>query len=605
MKKILILPLVLFFLVQGSMAQTPKWVEKAKRAVFSVVTYDKNDKMLNTGNGFFVSEDGLALSDYSLFKGAERAVVITADGKQMPVDVILGANDMYDVIKFRVAITEKKVPALNVAKAAPEVGADAWMLPYSTQKSIACVSGKVKDVSKVAGEFHFPWLAANAIDTRTGAPYFKPYTVLHRKGLKIAVLGMITPGIPKWLPQHLWDGIEFEDMIGTARKWVPLIQEKEHPDLLIGLFHAGYNYNYAGENKDTPRNENATMLVARQVEGFDIIVSGHDHQEKVEEITNDAGHKVLIVDARSHARALGKITVSLTRHAGHYDKTYTAELIDPAKAPRDTAYLRKFTPALNQVKAYIDTPIGEFTETLSGREGLFGPSAFTDFIHNAQLRETRADVSFSTVLQMDAKIAQGEITIRDMFNLYKYENGLYLMKFTGQEIDRYLEYAYQLQYNTMTSAQDHLLNFKKDEQGNIVRNPKGHYVLAADYFNYSCAAGIKYTVDVSRQPGNRVEIHSLSDGRPFHADSTYTVAINSYRGNGGGGHLTQGVGWTKADINQRILKIWDKDVRYYITEYIKEKKVLTPRCRNDWKVIPEAWFQAGKKRDYKIMYESH
>ena len=73
MKKILILPLVLFFLVQGSMAQTPKWVEKAKRAVFSVVTYDKNDKMLNTGNGFFVSEDGLALSDYSLL--ARRNVV--------------------------------------------------------------------------------------------------------------------------------------------------------------------------------------------------------------------------------------------------------------------------------------------------------------------------------------------------------------------------------------------------------------------------------------------------------------------------------------------------------------------------------------------------
>ena len=170
MKKILILPLVLFFLVQGSMAQTPKWVEKAKRAVFSVVTYDKNDKMLNTGNGFFVSEDGLALSDYSLFKGAERAVVITADGKQMPVDVILGANDMYDVIKFRVAITEKKVPALNVAKAAPEVGADAWMLPYSTQKSIACVSGKVKDVSKVAGEYHYYTLGMQMKDKMVSCP---------------------------------------------------------------------------------------------------------------------------------------------------------------------------------------------------------------------------------------------------------------------------------------------------------------------------------------------------------------------------------------------------------------------------------------------------
>ena len=170
MKKILILPLLLFFLMQGSMAQTPKWVEKAKRAVFSVVTYDKNDKMLNTGNGFFVSEDGLALSDYTLFKGAERAVVITSEGKQMPFGLILGANDMYDVIKFRVAITEKKVPALIVAKTAPAVGADAWMLPYSTQKSIACVTGKVKEVSKVAGEYHYYTLGMQMKDKMVSCP---------------------------------------------------------------------------------------------------------------------------------------------------------------------------------------------------------------------------------------------------------------------------------------------------------------------------------------------------------------------------------------------------------------------------------------------------
>lgn len=172
MNKVLTLPLVLLFcLIQESMAQqTPKWVEKAKRAVFSVVTYDKNDKMLNTGNGFFVSEDGLALSDYSLFKGAERAEIITSEGKQMPVGLILGANDMYDVIKFRVSITEKKVPALTVATAAPVVEADAWMLPYSTQKSIACVSGKVKDVSKVAGEYHYYTLNMGMKDKMVSCP---------------------------------------------------------------------------------------------------------------------------------------------------------------------------------------------------------------------------------------------------------------------------------------------------------------------------------------------------------------------------------------------------------------------------------------------------
>lgn len=455
---------------------------------------------------------------------------------------------------------------------------------------------------KVKHEFRFPWLAANAIDTRTGEPYFQPYTVLECQGLKIAVLGMITPGIPKWLPQHLWEGIRFEDMVETARKWVPAIRKKEQPDLLIGLFHAGYDYNYAGENKDTPCNENATQLVAEQVDGFDVVISGHDHREKIEEITNQAGHKVLIVDARSHARALGKINVKFLRQGNQYAKTISATLLNPAEMPRDSAFIRQFIPALNDVKNYIQTPLGEFTHPLSGRDGLFGPSAFTDFIHTAQLETTQADISFSTVLQMDAQIEQGLITVRDMFNLYKFENGLYLMKFSGKEIDRYLEYAYALQYNTMTSPEDHLLHFKTNEKGELLRNKQDKPILAADYFNYSCAAGIKYTVDVSKEPGNRVEIHSLSDGRHFHPDSIYTVAINSYRGNGGGGHLTQGMGLDKEEINNRIIKIWDKDVRYYITEYIKSKKILTPQCRNDWKVIPETWFEAGKKRDYQELY---
>lgn len=458
---------------------------------------------------------------------------------------------------------------------------------------------------KIVQAFHFPWLAANAVDRKTGKPYFAPYTVLKRNGLKIAVLGMITPGIPKWLPAPLWEGIEFEDMIETARKWVPLIQKEEKPDLLVGLFHSGLNYDHAGENKDTPRNENATMLVAKQVDGFDLIFSGHDHLEKCEAITNDAGRRVWMIDPKSHARALAKVVVRLTRNGKGYDKEIEAELLHPAQFPTDSNYLKLFAPAFQQVKDYISTKIGTFTADLSGREGLFGPSAFTDFIHNAQLQATGADLSFSTVLQMDAHIQKGDITIRDLFNLYKYENGLYTMRFTGAEIDKYLEYAYGLQYNTMSSPRDHLLKFKTDGNGQPVRNSQGRCVLAAEYFNYSCAAGIRYTVDVSREPGQRVSILSLSDGRPFHADSTYTVAINSYRGNGGGGHLTQGIGWTKEEINRRILKIWDKDVRHYLSEYIKSRQSLTPQCRHDWKVVPEAYFNAGKARDYSIIYQEH
>lgn len=170
MKKNLLLIFVFCLLAQGGMAQAPKWVEKAKRAVFSVVTYDNNDKILNTGNGFFVTEDGVALSDYSLLKGAQRAVIINSEGKQMPVDAILGADDMYDVIKFRVAITEKKVPALQIATVAPAVDAEVYLLPYSTQKDRTFTSGKVKAVSKIGEKYHYYTLSLALKDKMVSCP---------------------------------------------------------------------------------------------------------------------------------------------------------------------------------------------------------------------------------------------------------------------------------------------------------------------------------------------------------------------------------------------------------------------------------------------------
>lgn len=107
MKKVLLI-LMCCMAIQSVHAQdTPKWADKAKKAVFSIVTYDKENKIKNTGNGFYINNNGTALSDYSLFEDAERAVIINADGKELPVTRIAGANSMYDVIKFRTE-TEKK-----------------------------------------------------------------------------------------------------------------------------------------------------------------------------------------------------------------------------------------------------------------------------------------------------------------------------------------------------------------------------------------------------------------------------------------------------------------------------------------------------------------
>ena len=166
-KTVLILSLCL--LAQGGMAQAPKWVEKAKQAVFSVVTYDQSDKILNTGNGFFISEDGVALSDYTLFKGAKRAVIVNSEGKQMPVVNIMGADDMYDVVKFRVG-TEKKVHALPVATTQPVAGAEVYLLPYSTQKDRSCTKGHVKAADKVEGNYYYYTLEMQLKDKMLSCP---------------------------------------------------------------------------------------------------------------------------------------------------------------------------------------------------------------------------------------------------------------------------------------------------------------------------------------------------------------------------------------------------------------------------------------------------
>ena len=81
----------------------------------------------------------------------------------------------------------------------------------------------------------FPVLGANIISKATGEPYAKPYCIIEREGVKIAILGMVTPAIPMWLPEKLWQGLQFEDMVKSARKWVPLILEKEKPDVVVNF----------------------------------------------------------------------------------------------------------------------------------------------------------------------------------------------------------------------------------------------------------------------------------------------------------------------------------------------------------------------------------
>ena len=456
-------------------------------------------------------------------------------------------------------------------------------------------------------EINFPWLAANAINTTTNEPYFKPYTTVERGGVKIAILGLITPAIPQWLPEKIWSGMQFADMIETAQKWVKKIREAEQPDLMIGLFHAGVDYTYNDQNENTYKNENASRLVAEKVEGLDLVFVGHDHSGWNIKTKNPSGKDVLILGTTAGARnvAVANYVLKYDKMCMIYDKKeITGELVDMKNYPPDSEFMARYKNNFEEAKNYVSRPVGEFTEMISSRDAMFGPSKFVDLIHTIQLDLTGADVSFSAPLSFNAKIDKGTVYVKDMFDLYRYENLLYTMELTGQEIKDYLEFSYGNWFYQMKNENDHLLKFKLDEAGNIkyserTKSPE----LEERYYNFESAAGIDYVVDVTKPIGERVAIKNFSNGNTFDLKTKYKAAVNSYRGNGGGGHLTRGAKIPADDLSKRIINSTEKDLRFYLMKWIEKEKAVTPKLIGNWKVIPENYWTAGKEKDFKILFK--
>jgi 2',3'-cyclic-nucleotide 2'-phosphodiesterase/3'-nucleotidase len=448
---------------------------------------------------------------------------------------------------------------------------------------------------RVRRQYDFPLLAANAVDVMTGKPYFEPYTVIERNGFRVVVFGLITPSVPRWLPEALYHGIRFDNMVTTAREWMPAVRA-ENPDLVIGLFHSGM-----GDEGETDDDENSTISVAINVPGFDVIFCGHDHRQDLREVTNIEGRKVMILDGGSRAEALMNVTVVMEKNDdGSRKPVITGRIIPMNTLPESAGFVRRYSDASARVNEYTSEVIGRSTATVTTRDAFFGPSAFVDLIHRMQLDLTGAQVSLAAPLSFDQSIEEGELKIRDMYRLYRFENFLYTVNMTGEEIDRHLEHAAGQWFSTMGKSSDYMLNYRLDSDGKPVM-VNGTARLRYPSYNFDSAMGISYTVDVSKPVGSRIEISSLSDGTPFSNSASYTVAVNSYRANGGGGHF-QAAMINPEELEKRIIKATDRDLRYYMTEWIKEKGTISPAPLADWKIIPADWAREAEKRERILLF---
>ena len=218
-------------------------------------------------------------------------------------------------------------------------------------------------------------------------------------------------------------------------------------------------------------------------------------------------------------------------------------------------------------------------------------------LHDLQLEISGAQISFAAPLSFDASIVAGPLRVSDMFTLYKYENMLYTLKLTGREIKDYLEMAYDLWTAPVSDSEDsQLIRFASENPSladNRLKNPS---------YNFDSPAGIDYTVDITRPRGEKITITSLSDGTPFNPDSTYTVAVNSYRANGGGDLLTLGAGIPSDELSSRVVRATDKDLRYYLIKAVEKRGVISPRVETNWRFVPEKLASEAGRRSRHLLF---
>ena len=444
---------------------------------------------------------------------------------------------------------------------------------------------------KWMSELECPTLGANIINTQTGQPYVKPYLLLEREGVKVAILGMLTPAIPNWLHQSLWSGLCFEEMVTCAQKWVQHLKEVEKADVIVGLFHSGWD----GGITTTQYDEDATKKIAEQVKGFDVIFFGHDHTERNATLPNG----VICLDPSANAQKVAEATIQCTKVNGRWTVTdKQGQLVDITSEDIDQDFMTHFQPQIDSVKAYVERQIGTFLSPIRSRDAFFGSAAFTDYIHQLQLEETHADVSFNAPLVFDTEIKAGPVYMSDMFKLYRYENKIYTLRMTGREIRQMLELSYDQWVNTMQSPDDHIMLLTDKSW-----NDKQRMGFKNLTFNFDSAAGIDYEVDVTKPDGQKVTIKQFTDGRKFDEDAWYTVVMNSYRGNGGGELLTRGAGIPMDSIPSRIVYMSERDQRHYLTKKIMREGQVTAKALGNWRFVPEDWAQPAIERDRKLLFK--
>lgn len=426
---------------------------------------------------------------------------------------------------------------------------------------------------KAKSDAHFPILAANIKqEYSSGVGHFEPFIVKKIAGVRVVIVGFVTPGIPRWEVPANYHGYEFEPIVDAGKRVIP--EARKQADLVVVIAHSGLGPDPAASAAiaagDIP-GENAMMALAEEVPGIDVILYGHTHQEMPEKIVNG----VLLVQAKNWGASLARVDLKLARDStGGWkieSKHSNVVRVTDAVAP-DPEILKLAAPYEEATQKYLDTPVATCAKELSGAYARFEDSPLVDLINKVQMEEGHADVSMATMFFTGTRLPAGRVTIREMASLYVYENSLYTVEMSGAQLRDALEHA-------ASFLQPWPL-------------PAGEKMKLPDY-SVDSAQGVSYVVNLRQPVGHRIE-NLTYHGKPLDDNAKLRVAINNYRYTGGGHY----------DIYKNLPIVYrsPQEIRELIIEYITRTGVIPTDTDNHWRIEPreavEALERAAATPDY-------
>lgn len=427
------------------------------------------------------------------------------------------------------------------------------------------------NLERIAKQFKGDFLCGNVFD-KDGKTIGKPYTIIEKNGVKVGVIGMVTQNITRWDAENLKD-YEVKDAVEETKAAIKELEGKV--DVIVASEHMGESNEY-----DVPNS--GVVDLANACPEIDVIVAGHEHKAVPGEEVNG----VLIVENKSEAQTLTQINITVEKDKdGKYqvvdkvsDNIETAEYaVDPDIVTLTADADKKAKDDAQQVIGkLVGGPLAEANEITDVPRAQLEETPLIDFINEVQLHYADAEVSAAALFVSNANLQDGDIRKCDTALVYKFANTLYKLEMTGKQLKQYMEWSANF-YQTF-----------EDGDLTIAFDPE-----IRDY-NYDMFSGVKYDINISKEPGSRIENLTHMDGTPVEDDDDIILAVNNYRANSQ--LLTPGTVYAEGEDLPKLLEM-DVDaniggVRELIGDYIKNVKGGTleaPELTGNWKVTGYSW----------------